>query len=364
MRPIVPTVALLCCFMLASFTGSSQPGNGNSSDRMFLRAKLYNAAGYILDGNAVAFDDDFSNGYDRDDAVKMMNPGENLGMRRDGRTLAIEARNVVTANDTIYYDLRNLSIQTYEIKFAAKYMHTVGLVAVLKDNFTGIQTPVSLTDSTFFFFTVTANPASKAFDRLTLSFLSPMAAAVLPVKFVSTTVKRNSGSNSISWVVAEEMHITHYNVERSTDGRSFKTVGRVAAGGNASGSAAYDYTDVLTDASLVFYRITGQDKDGRHNYSKIVQTDAAIAAASLSSWPNPLTGPQLQVKISGVAQGNYQLALTSMLGQKVYSSTQRIIQGTGLLSISLPAQVVNGQYLLSLTGEDGSKLQQQLIIKR
>ena len=364
MKPIVPAVALLCCFLLASFTGQSQPGNGNASDRMFLRAKIYNAGGYILDGNAVAFDDDFSNGYDRNDAVKMMNPGENLGMRRDGRTLSVEARNVVTANDTIYYDLRNVSNQTYQIKFEAKDMDSVNLVALLKDNFTGIQTPVSLTDSTFFFFTVNSLPASRAHDRLTLVFVSPTAAMVLPVKFISTTVTTLAYGNQLSWKVAEESNISHYHIERSADGRNFSRIGKLAAGAPVSGHASYQFTDGQAAGKESFYRISGQDISCKLNHSKIVKAAGQTITAQMSSWPNPLTGPQLQLQLNGIAPGTYSLELTSMLGQKLYSSKLNIVQQNSLLPVTLPTQLVNGQYLLSLTATDGTRLQQQLLIKK
>ena len=45
-----------------------------------------------MDGNMTNFHDIFSNAVGNDDALKLSNSGENFGLLRDGRRLAVEQR--------------------------------------------------------------------------------------------------------------------------------------------------------------------------------------------------------------------------------------------------------------------------------
>lgn len=365
MKLIVP--AILCCAVsLLSFKVKAQTGNGNSSDRMFFRAKLYAANGNIADGNMVAFDDDFTNAYDVNDAIKFLNPGENFGMRRDGRLLAIEARYTLCATDTIFYDIRNLAQQTYQIKFAPQYMGDVTLMAILQDKFTGGQTLVSLKDSTFFFFTITSNPASRVQDRFRVVFLDAMAAAsVLPVKFTYTALKQQSkGRVNINWDVVEQQNVKYYLVERGSNGSSFRPVGEVAAKAAIAGKASYTYDDITAVSSEKFYRITSVDIDGKLSYSKIIKiNDDARLEAQMSIWPNPLTTPQLQVKISGTEKGIYAVAVSNQLGQQVHSSKLTITADTQQFSLNLGSSLAKGRYTVVVTGSNGTIMQQSLLVQ-
>lgn len=364
MKILLPSAILLCCFMLTSFKGSSQPGNGNSSDRMFFRAKLFAANGNIADGNMVVFDDDLSNGYDGNDAVKMMNPGENFGMRRQSRILAIEARNVVTHEDTIYYDIRNLLPQVYQVKFAPQFMSAVSLYPVLLDNYMHTEHPVSTTDSTFFFFTVNSNPATSAFDRFKLVFRPQPVGAPLPLTFTSLKAGWQADKTiNIQWEVEEEMNVDHYRVERSHNGLQFTAIAKVIASRDIATRRKYRYTDRLPLGEAPYYRITGVDIDGRRTYSKIIKLNTAAAETMLSVYPNPLTIPQMQVKVAGPA-GNYELALINNAGQKVFSSRLRVNQPGQVQTVSPGKQVINGSYTLILTAEDGATQVQQVIINR
>jgi hypothetical protein len=352
------------CFTLLTFSVTAQTGNGNSSDRMFFRAKLYAANGNIADGNMVAFDDDFTNGYDGYDAIKMMNPGENFGLRRDGRILAVEARYTLCPADTLYYDIRNLAQQTYQVKFAPQYMSAVTLIAILKDNFTGTQTIISLSDSTFFYFTITSNPASKVADRFMIVFMDPNASgAALPVKFTSVEAKPLPGENtSVRWTVAEELNVKEYLVERSDNGINFTNIAGVAAYGFNSGIASYEFTDRQANQGTVFYRITGVDIDGRLNRSKTVKIADKESVYSVRLLGNPAAANNINLEINGVTPGNYSIMLTSTLGQQLYNNKISITAGRQLLRLNA-GQIPDGIYLLTLRTQNGIDFKQSVLIK-
>lgn len=65
----------------------------------------------MADGNIVVFDKIFRDAIDGNDALKLTNGGENFGLKRDGKLLAIEARASVVATDMLFYNMTNLRQQ-------------------------------------------------------------------------------------------------------------------------------------------------------------------------------------------------------------------------------------------------------------
>jgi hypothetical protein len=141
-----------------------------NSNRSFFRVTLRQTDDQILDGNAVAFETAFSNLLNPDDAEKLPNATENIGIRRMNKLLSVEARKPVQRRDTIFYELQNLKTQSYRLAFAPSRMPYRLLSARLIDRFLNTQTPISLGDSSYISFTVTNNPASRAANRFYVVF--------------------------------------------------------------------------------------------------------------------------------------------------------------------------------------------------
>ncbi|RYE13470.1 MAG: hypothetical protein EOP51_29720, partial [Sphingobacteriales bacterium] len=175
------------------------------ADRQFLRTRLYTATGMLVDGNLVALDDEFANSIDRDDAVKFTNSGENFGILRNGKKLAIEARGRLVEKDTIQFSMLNMKEQAYQLKIIPKRLAGVNLQAIFVDKFLQTETPVSLSaDTNFIPVVITAAAASKAADRFMIVFKS--MAGPLPVNFVSITAQRQADrSIAVNWKVANEI---------------------------------------------------------------------------------------------------------------------------------------------------------------
>jgi hypothetical protein len=57
----------------------------------------------------------------------------------------------------------------------------------------------------------------------------------------------------------------NYELQRSTDSRSFITIGTIAAAGNSNTEKNYSYTDrnIISLGNIVYYRLKMNDADGR-----------------------------------------------------------------------------------------------------
>lgn len=156
----------------SSLTGTMGNGGGNfnffkyipvDTSKQFLNISLFSkslSSSNFSDAANLVFSPSFSNGYDVNDAVKMMNPGENLSIFSLGRNLTLECRNSISLQDTIVLSLTNLRQQSYRLRFSPRNMINNKMDAYLLDTYTMTEQPISNVDSTSVVFTVNGNPTS------------------------------------------------------------------------------------------------------------------------------------------------------------------------------------------------------------
>ncbi|RYZ33610.1 MAG: T9SS type A sorting domain-containing protein, partial [Sphingobacteriales bacterium] len=143
----------------------------------------------------------------------------------------------------------------------------------------------------------------------------------------------------------------------------FQSVGSVKAAATGSSKKDYSFTDRTAAASKLHYRIRSTDIGGKKGYSNIaIALDAELSAA-LSTYPNPVNVPQLNVKLSGAAAGEYKLVLTNANGQSLYSSSFTV-RSTGQTMTIPVSQLANGRYVVTVKGADGRLLTQSIIINK
>lgn len=332
------------------------------ADRQFIRTKLYTNTDVIADGALVGFDDEFENGYDNNDAIKFANSGENFGMSRFGKTLAIEARGRLHDRDTIFYHMSNLREQTYKIELTPENLATAGVEAWFVDRFLNTQTPVSLSNSTTLNIAITSNAASKASNRFMLVF--KQMSIVLPVNIVSVSATRNTDrSIAVRWKVENELNIVKYEVERSKEGVNFTGIldaGPVASNG---GSASYLKNDLSPLSADNFYRIKAISLDGQVQYSPIVKVSALTVKSTISVNPNPVENKTLNVSFVGQAKGVYTIELLNAIGQIVYKGRVAVNHSNVTETILLDKNIAGGTYRLRVTGTEGEVNSQSIMVQ-
>jgi parallel beta-helix repeat protein len=141
----------------------------------------------------------------------------------------------------------------------------------------------------------------KDLDGLTVSSLSlqPWTSkillrtniALLPVQLVSFTAQKSGRDVQCNWRTASEQNLSHYNVQRSIDGKDYITVGKVSAA-NSMNANEYSFTDYNVadlNTAKTYYRLEAVDKDTRKAYSPValVQWNKA---GTVSIYPNPASG--------------------------------------------------------------------------
>jgi type IX secretion system substrate protein len=302
----------------------------------------------MADGNTVAFNNNYSNNIDGHDALKLLNAGENFGLKRSGKTLSIEARKVATASDTIFYNMSNMAQRIYQLRFAPENMESSGLNAFLLDKYLNTSTPLSLSDSTFINIAITSNAATSAADRFKVVFRQMEA---LPVTFTTIKATQKDISVLVEWNVENESGMQQYEVEKSSDGTNFLQAGIVAA--LNKGAASYSWTDTNPIEGNNYYRIKSVSKDGKINYTKILKVVIGNLTANISVYPNPVTDGAIHLQMKNEASGVYGIKLMNSLGQVIFISKIAHAENNSTETISA-GQLPKGIYQLEVIKPGGN----------
>jgi len=108
-------------------------------------------------------------------------------------------------------------------------------------------------------------------------------AKVLPVKFTGLSAKKVDNYVTLKWNVSGEINTSGYEVQRSTDGSIFTTIGFVSA----SNKSSYNFVDSKQFENS-YYRIKSTDRNSNSAYSVVVNTQDLQSVVVMKAFPMPV----------------------------------------------------------------------------
>ena len=307
----------------------------------------------LADGTSTVFDDAYSNEIDNADAVKVMNIGENLGLRNGSNTLAVEGRKQIEGEDAINYNITNLKQQQYSFEFIPQNMKA-DAVAYLEDKFDGSKTPVSLTENTIVKFTVTSDVATSASDRFRIIFNKNNAANIATLSLHAVP---NGNSVNVNWEVSSAEKVKTYEVEQSIDASLFAKTTSVSA----STEKKYGWIDQNVAQGSHYYRIKSIGVSGDTKYSDAVKININGLQKAITVYPNPVVNSNLTMKFVNQAEGKYTVNVVNKAGQILHSAVLSN-NGNSTVNVKLPSAIAVGTYQLKIMMPDGKIQTQTLVI--
>lgn len=160
----------------------------------------------------------------------------------------------------------------------------------------------------------------------------------LPVELVSFSGDSKAEGNVLQWTTASEINNKGFEVERSTNGRLFETIGFVEGNTDSRQALNYSFTDA-TQQSLTYYRLKQIDWDGTSTYSRIISVKRKNENAKV--YPNPSRG-RLFIDTQN---HNQPYIIKNSQGTTVKASS--VIPANGISTTSLP----NGMYFVIIGSE-------------
>lgn len=194
---------------------------------------------------------------------------------------------------------------------------------------------------------------------------STTTSVILPVELVSFGVTQN-GSNkvNITWQTATEVNAHHFEVEKSFDGKTFKSFATVEAVGNSSVINKYNASDNLDNSyTAVYYRLKSVDKDGSYGYSSIQSINIKSSTSLVCVYPNPAKkGQAISIELNSNKTQQINFVLINNEGRIVSEKIKEITAGYNRVSLQFGNFIAAGKYFLQAKTTDALISPTQLII--
>lgn len=184
----------------------------------------------------------------------------------------------------------------------------------------------------------------------------------LPLVLLGFDATLKNKNTELTWVTGMEKELSHFMIERSTNGSDYTQVGMVVAGGNSDVKKNYSFTDpaALTAKGVVYYRLRMVDMNGRFQNSQVrlIRIGDAAQTLSIAAYPNPVVN---EVRIT--LPNNWQNQPVSFTfyntnGQAVKSMTTAKASQTETMGLS---ELNAGIYIVKVTS--GTETAIQRIVK-
>jgi hypothetical protein len=168
----------------------------------------------------------------------------------------------------------------------------------------------------------------------------------LPVTVVSYDAKLNTnGTVQLTWLTASETNNSYFELQRSTDGITFTTIGKVTGAGNSTQEKRYDFIDLSPLAGTNYYKLLQYDKDGKKTDLGVRSVKVLLKENELTVYPNPSNGI---VNVSFDINSYQKVELVDLTGKILMTKT--IGRQASTISFDI-SDLSAGVYNIRLTGE-------------
>jgi hypothetical protein len=131
--------------------------------------------------------------------------------------------------------------------------------------------------------------ADNMFDDATVTINWPPA-AILPVSLINFNGSRNGSNVTLQWTTSFESNNTGFEIQRSSGGGVYETVGFVATkavDGNSSTQLTYLFREANAAKGNSWYRIVQIDKDGKRTVTSAKGIRGLEELSKVTVYPNP-----------------------------------------------------------------------------
>lgn len=195
-----------------------------------------------------------------------------------------------------------------------------------------------------------------------LRFGSPWSNGQLPVKWGSFSVAKTTDASILKWSTTSETNNSHFEVQRSADGKNYEAIGKVKGSGNSSKTISYSFTDKEAATSkTTYYRLKQVDFDGKSEYSKTVSVANPVAKAGIgATLPNPFDS-DLNITVNATMSASATVVIMDMIGKTHHTSIANLQAGANTINVNT-SDMPDGIYFVRVS-YNGETFTQKIIKK-
>ncbi len=171
--------------------------------------------------------------------------------------------------------------------------------------------------------------------------------SILPVQFLSFNTHKANGKIKLTWSTDNEINNSHFNIEKSVDGKSWQVIGMVFAkeSGNVN---SYEFIDGSKQESNSYYRIQQVDRDGAVSYSR-VQVIREQQVQNLANIYSPAKN-SVRVKFEAPVSSSVEVRVFNANGQMMGSKSASLSSTSVDLTMN---NIRNGAYVVQVLDQNG-----------
>jgi hypothetical protein len=182
-----------------------------------------------------------------------------------------------------------------------------------------------------------------------LALVNVTETGVLPVTLIDFTAQNdNNKIIALKWQTASEINVSHYTIERSSNGQDFENIGELKSNNLANIQINYSFNDNFPLKEVNYYRLVMIDIDGTIKYSKTVSVTVSDASSfKLINMALSATENNIKVSLNSNYRQSIQLVVADVSGRIIFTNEVQVQKGFNTIEKKIPA-INTGVYYAKL----------------
>ncbi len=184
----------------------------------------------------------------------------------------------------------------------------------------------------------------------------------LSVKMTSFLALKESGNIVLKWITASETKNDRFDIEQSTDGINFSTIGSVKGKGTTSLTNTYEYSTLAASGvKVLYFRLKVYDQDQNITFTKVVSVNLSgvTAIKNFAVYPNPFVN-NIKMQIQSDKDEDVVVRILNINGQVLIQRNVNLQPGSNIVVLKDLDMLPKGIHTLEVTSATG-KMTQQVI---
>jgi Secretion system C-terminal sorting domain len=171
----------------------------------------------------------------------------------------------------------------------------------------------------------------------------------LPIEILNFDAVKSNNKIVLNWATANALQMSHFEVEKSKDGKAFERIGQVKAI-NTIDPTNYKLIDEHPYEGVNYYRLKSVETSGKVAYSKII---SIILSGKLLAkiYPNPIESDLNIDVVSDKNNSEVMVELIDVVGKIVDVQKRKITSGTSNITFDTD-NLISGTYIVRITNDD------------
>ena len=185
--------------------------------------------------------------------------------------------------------------------------------------------------------------------------------ATLPLDLISFNGENKGEYNKLNWVTENEINVSHFILEKSSNGVDFETYTTTPSYGIPSVRNLYTIDDVNPYPNATYYMLTSVDIDGTTSKSNVIALYSENKIQSGTIYPNPVL-ENVNYKFESEKEDKIEVKLIDIVGKVVLKKQYDISVGLNTITIDLK-EFQSGNYTILITHQSYGVTNSTKIIK-